>query len=127
LGLQHIQGGLRTGPPGVDIRANFARHLPRVGGMRGGLAPAVDVGGERHVAKLREFLGPLLRVIIESPPFMHHQHARAGAFDGVIPGEIALAFGVTCFVGNGFGLNGGLSETRESENHRKGQDGTDHG
>src|SRR5215469_17858894 len=57
---------------GLELTRELAGHL---GELRR-LPVAVQVDSERHVAELRQHLGSMLRIVVESPPLRTHKDSR---------------------------------------------------
>ncbi len=83
------------------------RRGPRPGllGVLGRLALAVHVEREGDVALLGQRLGAFFRVVVQAPPFVHHDDRRPLALGGIVVGEKADQRRVAGLVLHRFGLD----------------------
>ncbi|MCY1463569.1 hypothetical protein D9M71_814770 [compost metagenome] len=84
--------------------------------MLGVLAFAVHVDRQRAVAKCGEIACAAFGVIVQAPPFVHHDDTRTLAGDGVVVGVVADQFrAVGALIGDFFSLDRSLSEAADSQ------------
>ena len=88
--LEQPLRGEEARTPRGEVLAERADERPRLLGMGRVLAVPVHVERETHVAERRDLPRPLLRIVVEPPPLVHHEHARAASLLGVVPGEEPL-------------------------------------
>ena len=121
LRLEQVEAGLEAclgdggvGQGGVHEGLGVVRVL-------GVAAVAVHVHGQGAVAEGGEVAGAALGVIVQAPPFMHHDHAGPRAADGVVPGVVtdqagAVGGGVGDFTGLDSGLgHGGAAQQQGNQ------------
>jgi hypothetical protein len=88
--------------------------------VRGELALAEHIEGERDVARLGEPRRLFARVLVVAPPLVDDQHARPLAGLRLVPGEEPLEDGIALRVVDGFRphLAGGGAGQRQASRHR---------
>ncbi len=109
--FKKIHGRLEPFLCNREVLHGLGRELNRVIGMRCGLPFAVHVHCQGRVAQLRKHPCAFSGILVQSPPFMYHKHARPLAFDVLVIGKVTFHGHPARLVVNCFTLDLGGSET----------------
>ncbi|VVN49220.1 hypothetical protein PS619_06278 [Pseudomonas fluorescens] len=114
--LQQIQPGLEALAGSRRILARGLHERHRVFRVLSVLAFAVHINGQGAVAEFGQIPRAALGVIVQAPPFMHHDDTRTLAFDGVVIGVVADQLcAIGTLVGNFLGLDRSLSKAADGQ------------
>ena len=130
LGAEDLERLAGAGAHHGTVAAHLARGGRGLLPVRRSRAGAVHVDREGDVAELGDFVGAVLGVVVQAPPFVHHHHAGALALEAVVPDQITLMRLAVDLIVDGlffqFGLSGD-ADRGEQESGREKQGAGWHG
>ncbi len=103
--LECGQRGLEPGPPVPQVLQHGVHHRAGLLGVVRGLRAAVHVDRHARVTQFGQHPRPPLRIIVAAPPLVHHDDARPGTLDAVVPGQVPFHLGAAAAVRHFLGVD----------------------